>query len=90
MRYRDTWYLGSGGLLFLFTEPDRRRRSVGVLLAASAVLSFFLARNENRKRAGTPPPAPEPYAHLQAEMARLHQAEDEAAHRSPPLTRRSR
>jgi GNAT superfamily N-acetyltransferase len=82
--YRDTWYFGGGGLLFLFTEPDRRGKGVGVLLELFAAFAFLFVWQQNRKRAGTSTPKPEPYANLQAAMARLHETEDKAAISSSP------
>jgi len=80
-QYRDTWYFGGGGLLFLFTEPDGQK-GVGVLLLLLAAFAFLVVRHKNRKKAVTsiqPIQKPEPYADLQAAVARLHETEDKAA-----------
>ncbi|HXO18460.1 MAG TPA: hypothetical protein VOA87_00895 [Thermoanaerobaculia bacterium] len=80
-QYRDTWYFGGGGLLFLFTEPDARGKGLGVLFEVMAAFAFLLARREGRKKGWTLTltQKPEPYANLQAAMERLNETEDKAA-----------
>ncbi len=75
-RYRGAIYFGGGGLLLLFTSTETRMKVLGVIfevIAALFVLFYIKRRNREVPKMMAPP---EPYADLQASMARLHEEED--------------
>jgi len=65
--------------VILWTEPALRWKVLAAVFELMAVLSFVINRRRDRKAAGKLPQDPEPYANLQAAMARLREPEDKAA-----------
>jgi hypothetical protein len=72
-------FYGLGGLAVLSDGPGSKTWGAGILLEVGAlfcVLMFFLTRRRNRNITRITTQVPEPYAELQASMARLHEADD--------------
>jgi hypothetical protein len=72
-------FYGLGGLAVLSEGPGSKTWGAGILLEVGAlfcVIMFIIARRRNRNITQMMTQLPEPYAELQASMARLHEAED--------------
>jgi|GEM_PF-3226412 len=78
--YDGAFYFAGLGLCFLWVMPGVPAKLMGVLCVVISAL--FVRKIIRAKRGYRKPivPAAEPYANLQAAMARLHETEDKEHH----------